>query len=299
MLDSTLKGFYEELKPKADKSRRYSKVTLILMISFLIMYLVLSTLNPLIAVFLNLDSFVSFIAWAVSFVILLVLTIRVLEGKLRKYNLTVDEWSIFLACSILKNLEGYSKASKNENHEAEKEYKKMAVQDARAFLSTVEKGWEIGDLKLVKSIFKGTISKFRKNLQTKLIPNLERLDMERFEKVESTVYNIAHVVLKSDLPTLNNLNDSTFLQLDEYPSSKEKLLSRWSNYLQGHRILQHILALTVIGILAFSSFLVLWYEGASIDTTYSTPFIVFSALAAGYITIAFIKRESPKTSESK
>lgn len=305
MFDNVLQGVYDKLKPIAEKNRRYSKVIKIVFVLFIIIYVVISLIgsfiNPSIPIFQNLDRSISYIVWVSIWGILLLLVFRVLSRNLRKYSLTVDDWSIFLACSILKNLEQYSDASRRQNQELEKEYKNMAVQDAKDLLSTVENGWEIGDFKLVKSIFNGAISKFKENLQTKLIPNLglEKLDKETFDKVESTVYNIAYFMLNPDLSSLNHLNDSTFQQLTEYPLSKAKLLSRWWNYLQVHRILKHTLVFIGIGILAFSTFVICRFLGASIDTTLINTFFILGTLAAAYIATAFIKRESPRTIESK
>lgn len=298
MFDNILQGVYDKLKPNADKTKENVKAIKIFLFVSLILFAVGSIILFPIVLFWNLNFFVSDSVWISVWIISFLLSYRFLNKGFKKYNLTVDEWSIFLPCSILKNLEDYSEANKKEKQELKKEYKKMAVQDAKDFLITINDGWMIGDFRLAREI-REAVSKFKDNLQTRLIPNLEKLDMKVFDRVESAVYTIAHVMLTLDLPKLNNLNDSTFQQLDEYSPSKMKRLSNWWKYLQAHRIPQHILALTVIGILAFSSFLVLWHEGATIDTTYGTPFIVFSTLAAAYIATALIKGEPPKTSGSK
>jgi hypothetical protein len=299
MLEGTLKGFYDKLKPIAEKSKRYSKVSRIVVILLIIIYAVVSLISAFIPIFQNLDRSISASIGVLIWGILFILTMRVLGRKSRKYHLTVDEWSIFLACSILKNLQQYSEASKRQNQELEKEYKNMAVQDAKDLLSTVENGWEIGDFQLAKKIFNGTISKFKENLQTKLVPNLEKLNKETFDKVQLAVYNITHFILNPSLPGLNHLNDSTFQQLTEYPLSKAKFLSRWWNYLQVHRVQKHTLVLTGIGILAFSTFIICRSLGASIDTTLINTFFILGTLAAAYIATVFIKRESPRTTESK
>lgn len=296
MFDSILEGIYNRLKPIADKNRTYSKINTIAFVFFVIIYLALTSLFRNIAAFLNLDSMVFLVISVSTWAVLFLLIVRGLRKKTRKYNLTVDDWSIFFACSILKNLEQYSVASKNQNHLLEKEYRNMAVQDAEDFLSTIEKYWTIGNFKLAKKVLNDVIPKFKKNLQTRLIPNLERLDKGIFDKVEHIVYNIAVVMLNVDLTSLNHLNDSSFLQLNELPSSEVKLLSRWSNYLQSHKIQRHVLVITVIGVVGFSSYGIGRYLGASIDLSYGAAIGLFGILLAAYITI---KRESPKTTESK
>jgi len=300
MLDTILQGFYEKLKPIAEKNRRYLKYGKTAIILLVIAYATVSLIVSLGArIFWNFDPNVLVAGTGVVWIILFLLTVRFLNGKYRKYSLTVDEWSIFLACSILKNLEDYSEASKRQNEELKKEYKKLAVQDAKDFLSTVESGWKIGDFKLAKKVFNEAISKFEKNLQTRLIPNLERLDDGVLDKMESIVFNIAFVANNGDLALLNLLNDSSFKQLTEHPLSKVKFLSRCSDYLQVNRMLRHVLVFVIIGVVSISAFVIGGYLGASIDTTYATTFLVFCTLVAAYIAIAFIKRESIKTVESK
>jgi len=298
MFDNVLQGVYNRLKPIAEKNRRYSKYKAIVWVLFVIIYAVVAIVTPFIQIIKDLGYYTFTVIWVPTWAILFLLTLIVVGRKSRKYHLTVDDWSIFLTCSILENLEQYSNASKRNNQQLAKEYKNMAAQDARDLLLTIENDWEVGDFKLVQ-VFNEAISEFKKSLQTRLIPNLEqkKLDKETFDKVESVAYNIAYFMLNPDLPTLNHLNDSTFQQLTEHPLSEANLLSRWWNYIQVNRILRHTLVLIGIGILALFSFLMGNYIGATIDTKYATAFIVFATLAAAYI--ATMKKESPRTSESK
>jgi len=297
MLDNIHEGFYKRLKPIADKNRSYSKANNVAFALLMIIYFVFFFIHRVIATLLNLEPSIFLIALILTWGVLFLLTMRVLKRKSRKYHLTADDWQIFLACSILNNLEQYSEASRSQNYELEKEYKKMAVQDGEDFLLTIEKYWTIGNFKLAKKIFDEAISRFKKNLQTRLIPNLERLDREILGKVESVMLNVTYVILNGDLPSLNHLNDSTFLQLTEYPSSKVKLLSRWSNYLQVHRIQRHTLVIIGIGVVSCSSYGIGRYLGATIDLSYGTAFGLFGLLVASYI--AYVKGESPRTTESK
>jgi drug/metabolite transporter (DMT)-like permease len=101
------------------------------------------------------------------------------------------------------------------------------------------------------------------------------------------------------LATLDHLNDSTFQQLNPHPLSEEKLLSRYWNYLQVHKIVKHTLAFTVIVMIAFFTFFICSYLGASTDTTLINTFFIFGTLAGVYIATFLVKREPPKTSESK
>ena len=189
MFTNDLQRVYDRLKPLAEKNRSNLKTAKIVValfaIGYLVMVLIIPLINPYIPIFQNLSNSILVTICLVTWASLFLLVFSLLIRKSKKYRLTVDEWSIFLACSILKNLEQYSEAINNQNQDRAEEHKKMAVQDANNLLSTIEEGWEIGDFKLARNIFNETISKFKENLQTRLIPNLEKLDKKIFDKVES------------------------------------------------------------------------------------------------------------------
>lgn len=296
MLDNVLQGVYDKLKPKADKDRKYSKIGNAIFILYMIVFIVVFFMSSYAKSLWNLEPSVFLGVTLLIWVVFFALTLRTLGRKYRKYSLTVDERSVFLACSILKNLEQYSDTTQNK--ELREEHKEKAVEDAKDLLSIIDSNWTVGDFKLAKRIFKDTISKFKKNLRTRLIPNLEKLDEKRLEKVESTVYNIAYVIYESRIDVLNNLNDSIFLQLDEYSPSKAKFLSRLVNYLQIHRILRHVLIVIGIGGIAILTYAIGNYVGATTSVSYATAFSLFGILLVGYLN--YLRRETPKAgAESK
>lgn len=278
---------YNELETRVAKFKKYEVIG-----SFLTSYwmvLLLLSLFPLENLFViqffdrepyNWEGFVAVGVGVAQWIFLLNAT----KKRVKKYRVRDDEWVIFYTNSILDNLMRYSET---DNQEMKKDYRKKAVENAKDFLSCIEKRWKIGRFKLAQDYFKEPLSELRKSIQYRIIPNLKDGDDTTIEKIEQIMRNFLVESRRLDLKGINNINEQMSSRLNEIKTIRFR--DRLSTFFASHMIVKHGLFVSTLTI-GCSFFYYLLVSQVEIQKEYAITVSV--AIFLGLLTIYF--RRPPK-----
>lgn len=271
---------YDKLKPRVKKYQRYARPSHLIGKSALLGLISIIAISVLIPVIYNVPtefySLVALFLWFVAFYF----PTYFLDKKASIYRLNPDERALFHTCSILENLESYFDSNRSELKNV---YKKSILQSAEKLLSTIESNWTFGDFKLAKIYFGDNISRFKENIRSRIIPNIEERDESVLRNIEGQMTRLAHLLTNPSLENLNYINETLEKEMNSSLPSKSGALSVCAKFLKTHRILMHSLVMVTLGIMSYSVyFLGINYNLASKDVAFATAFGLVGILIAVY-----------------
>lgn len=281
MLDSILRTAYNKLKPREKKYQKYARPrNLIGKSAFWVFALIIVALSSIESIFEIPTQFYMGAA-LLSWLIFYYLSTRLLDKKANIYRLNPDEQALFHTCSILENLENYFDS---KNSELRKEYKKNILDSSEELLLTIENNWTLGNFKLAREHFGGSISKLKENIRNRVIPHIKEEDESVLKGIETVMYNFAQLLRNPSVGDLNHINKSIAKRMGSRPSVKIGLLTRCSKFFKAHRVLRHTLVTISLGILCyFVYFFGINYNLASKDVAFATAIGLFGILFVGYL----------------
>ncbi len=273
----------KELKKRADKFKKYERL-----IFFLTRYIIVGMVFaylldiPLDIFFIGIPSgWALLVSFAIVFLPWLLLTI-VLIMRVKKYRLSDSEWARFYSYSITNNLELYFK-SKNLGMKAD--YRKNALKKAKEFLSKIKEYWEVGNFDLAQEHFGKAVSKLKKNLREKVIPNLRTGNDEALGKIEQLMNNFFWEPFS--LESIGKLNDG-LAKLSTTRWITIRLGNRWRIF-DTHKILKHEVVISALAIFCFVfSYVMVVYVEIQKEYVFGGAIALF----IGLLTIYF--RRQPK-----
>lgn len=208
------------------------------------------------------------------------LVIRFADKRRRKYHLEDDEWVAYYANLVVESLEDYAGS---KNNELKKDLRKEALEEAEEFLSYVNRRWIYGRFKLATDYFGDSVREFRKNLQFRLIPNIENGDDEMLKKTGRIMYNLLWGHLSLD--TIKRLNTQMSEGLPSREPSKKGLKNRLSNFLVVHKTIRDGLAIVSSSAVAVVFYnLAMYLQWASKDYVFGGAVAIFIGLLTIYFT---------------
>ena len=200
--------------------------------------------------------------------------------KAYKYALEDNEWAMYYTHHILANLDRYFNAKALGPKE---EYRKEALENTKKFLSCIEKRWKVGSFKLVKFV-REIILDLQNNLKYRIIPALKSGDDEELEKVKSAFVLLRLVSRNFTVEGIKTVNNMIVSQIPVRKPLRMKTLRRISGFLSVHKIIKHIIALTVLALACtVTGYIAIVYGGISVEATFTTLGFAFVTFAGLYL----------------
>lgn len=274
---------FADLKARIRTFNRYEKVfdflTELWIIPFFLSLLMSSFWRPSKEPLTNPETSISILAvfsvWiSVAFIV---------GRKLKDIGLKDDEWATFYSISIIENLAKYKKYKESENLGMQKRHRKKAYENAKDFLSCIEKRWKIGRFKLAKDIFEQPLLEFKKNIRYRVIPALKDGDHESLVKVEHIMIMFNYLEGLS-LETINTVNKTAIsVNLPTTEGREAGFLNRLSNYLRTHKVAKDglFVSLLIAGCCVFY-YLLVTYVGIIKEYAITVGVAVFIGLLTIY-----------------
>jgi hypothetical protein len=201
-----------------------------------------------------------------------------------KYSIDDEQWTRYYSNSIVKNLQKYSK---EKNPEMKNEYRRNAQNKARDFLYRINKTWTIGTFKLSLEFFGDSISRFKDNVEYRLIPNIKQGDDKLLELISVIMSYLTIFSNKFDLRAINVVSKLLEKDLQPYRPTKKGFRRQVSSFLGSHRIVQHsVFVLAVVIACVIFSYVVITYLHISTDYAFGAAVAIF----IGLLTIYFAKQ---------
>ncbi|HML01919.1 MAG TPA: hypothetical protein VK487_00955 [Candidatus Bathyarchaeia archaeon] len=226
----------------------------------------------------------SFYVFLVVFPTIWLLVGRQSAKRMFKYSIDDEQWTRYYSNSIVKNLQKYSK---EKNPEMKNEYRRNAQNKARDFLYRINKTWTIGTFKLSLEFFGDSISRFKDNVEYRLIPNIKQGDDKLLELISVIMSYLTIFSNKFDLRAINVVSKLLEKDLQPYRPTKKGFRRQVSSFLGSHRIVQHsVFVLAVVIACVIFSYVVITYLHISTDYAFGAAVAIF----IGLLTIYFAKQ---------
>lgn len=215
------------------------------------------TLNPVhfrfpVCFFLYLSVSVCLSVWC-PIIILFAIFMWAFDQLANRYRLSVDESTLIYAKLTVENLDDYFASKNSQFPERGAECRIEASKNARKMLSVIEKKWIVGSFELGKETLGATLSKFKKSLRNRLIPNIEESKDETVLKDARETVNdfVGFLSLDPSVEHLENFTNSINDDFKEITVLKKSRSDDFSAYLVRYKIIKHSLLVSGITGLAF------------------------------------------------
>lgn len=275
---------YEKLKPKVMKRELYFRIARLSIYLILVVFIIQSGAAIAATAFsLEVLRIYGYFALFIP-TIIFALTIGIFEQLAERQHLSVDERAFVYARLIQENLEDYFSSTNSRYPERKAICRKEASKNAHKLLSIVERYWTIGEFELAERLLQKPVTDFKENLKNRLVPNIERGDSETFLKAANDIV-FQFVAFLSYTPSLDNLehiNSRMQSELAEISPTKEKGLTKTSNFLLKHNLLRHSLFVSGVSAFAFLVYQLGLWGHVTADVAYGSAVTSWVVLIAGY-----------------
>ncbi len=284
----TLKDEYNESDRYKTWERRLLNLMLVMLVIFFFLfaidnYIVKTTIIFQITVFTFMISTLTFYGLAL------------LLRRLAERNLpSADKLVLFHTYSTIHNLDCYYNKKIADTIELKSKYRSKAIASAKALLSAIKEYWVVGDFEFGQKVLGGTLSRFKENVEKRLVPNIESGDPETLLKRANEILWGFAALLRSpatpeDLALISG-NMSQDLPLIE--AERKSIFSIGANFVRSHAIVKDAIAVLIItGFCIFVAILGMTYFTIPSEYVWTAFWTLWGVLFVGYLNYLRKKKE--------